>query len=57
MMGGTGHSFFKLSTKKMIITLRFKPILMSDNIIEIVNKMEEDDGLQIEWFFVTYPRN
>ena len=34
---GTGHSVFKLSTKKMIITSRCKPIPMPDDVIEVVN--------------------
>ena len=42
--GGTGHSVFKLSSKKMIITPRCKPIPMPDNVIEVVNQMGEDDG-------------
>ena len=42
--GNTGHSVFKLSSKKMIITPICKPIPMPDNVIEVVNQMEEDDG-------------
>ena len=42
--GGTGHSVFKLSTKQMIITPRCKPVLMPDNMIEVVNKMGKDEG-------------
>ena len=43
--GGTDHSVFKLSTKKLIVTLRCKPIPMPDNVIEVVNQIGEDDGL------------
>ena len=43
--GGTGHSVFKLSMKKMIITPSYKPILMPDDVIEVVNQMGEDDKL------------
>ena len=42
--GDTGHSVFKLSTKKMIVTPSCKSIHMSDNVIEIVNQMREDNG-------------
>ena len=42
--GGTGHSVFKQSTKKMIVILGCKPIPMSDDVIEVVNQMREDDG-------------
>ena len=38
---GTGHSVFKLSTKKMIVTPRCKPIPMPDDVIEVVNQMGE----------------
>ena len=31
--GGTGHSVFKLSTKKLIVTPRCEPIPMSEDII------------------------
>ena len=41
--GGKGHSVFKLSMKKMIITPRCKPIPMADNIIKVINQMGEDD--------------
>ena len=43
--GGTGHSVFKLSTKKMIITLRCEPVPMPDNVINVVNKMGEEGGM------------
>ena len=42
--GVTGHSVFKLSAKKMIITPRCKPIPMPDNVIKVVNQMRKDDG-------------
>ena len=41
---GTGHSVFKLSTKKMIVTPRCKPIPMPGDVIEVINRMGEDDG-------------
>ena len=34
---GTGQSVFKLSTKTMLITHRYKPIPMPDNVIAVVN--------------------
>ena len=37
--GSTGHLVFNLSTKKMIITPRYKPIPMLDNVIELVNQI------------------
>ena len=43
--GGTGHSVFKLSIKNMIITPRYKPIPMPDDVIEVVNQMEKDEGM------------
>ena len=41
--GGTGHSVFKLSTKAMIVTPRYKPIPipMPDDVILIVNHRKE----------------
>ena len=42
---GINHSVFKLSTKKMIIAPRCKPILMSDNIIKVVNQTRKDEGM------------
>ena len=41
---GVSHSVFKISTKKMILTPRCKPIPMPDNVIKIINQMGEDDG-------------
>ena len=43
---GTGHSVFKLATKNMIITPKCKPIPipMSDDVIQVINQMGEDDG-------------
>ena len=41
--GGIGHSVFKLSTKKLILTPRYKPILMPDNVTKVINQMGEDD--------------
>ena len=35
--GGTGHSVFKLSSKKLVVTTRWKPIPMPDGVIEVVN--------------------
>ena len=55
--GGTGHSVSKLSTKKMIITSKCKPIPMPNNVIEVVNQMEEDDGSPDGIVFVIYTRN
>ena len=43
--GGTGHSVFKLSTKKMIITPRFKRVPMPHNVIEVVDKIGKDEGI------------
>ena len=43
--GGTGHSVFKLSTKQMIITPKFKLVPMPDNVINVVNNMREDKGM------------
>ena len=43
--GGTGHSVFKLSTKQVIITPRCKPVPMPDNVINVVNKMGEEEGM------------
>ena len=43
--GGTGHSIFKLSTKKLSIPPRCKPIHMCDNVMEVVNQMREDDRI------------
>ena len=34
--GGTSNSVLKLSTKKMIITPRYKPVPMSDNMINLL---------------------
>ena len=34
---GTGHSIFKLATKKMIVTPRCKPIPMPDDVIQLIN--------------------
>ena len=42
--GGIGYSVFKLSTKKIIITPRFKPMSILDDVIKVVNQMGEDDG-------------
>ena len=36
--GGTDHSVFKLSTKKMIVTPRCKPISVPENVIKVVNQ-------------------
>ena len=41
---GTGHSVFKLATKKMIVIPRCKPIPMPDDVIEVINQVGEDDG-------------
>lgn len=41
---GTGYSVFKLSTKSMIVTPRYKPIPMPDNAIEVLNQIGENDG-------------
>ena len=35
--GSTGHSVFKLSTKKIIVTPRCKHIPIPDNVVEVVN--------------------
>ena len=55
--GGTGHSVFKLSTKKMILTPRCKPIPMPDDIIKVVNKWEKIMDRWTEYCFVIYSRN
>ena len=39
----TGHLVIKLSTKKLIVTPRCKPIFIPDNVIKVVNQMGEDD--------------
>ena len=36
---GTGHIVFKLSTKRLVTTLRCKPWPMADNIFAVVNEM------------------
>ena len=36
---GTGHSVFKLSTKKMIVPPRCKSVPMPDDVIEVINRM------------------
>ena len=43
--GGSGHSVFKLLTKEMIITPKCKPVPMSDNVINVVNKLGEEEGI------------
>ena len=43
--GGTGHSVFKLSTKKIIITPRYKPVPMPDNVIKVVNQIGKGEGM------------
>ena len=48
---GTSHSVFKLATKKMIVTLRCKPIPMPGNMIIVINQMGEDDGSPEGMFF------
>ena len=34
---GTGHSVFKLATKKMLVTPRCKPIPIPDDVIKVIN--------------------
>ena len=51
---GTGHSVFKLSTKKMIVIPRCKPIPIPDDVIEVINRMGEDDGSPEGIVFVIY---
>ena len=41
---GTGHSVFKLGTKSMIVTPKCKPIPMPNDVIQVIDQMEEDDG-------------
>ena len=41
---GNGHSVFKLVTKSMTVTPRCKPIPMPNDVIQVINKMGEDDG-------------
>ena len=41
--GGTGHSVFKVSTKKLIITPRCRPIPIPNNVIKVANQIGEDD--------------
>ena len=53
----TGNLVFKLSTKKMIITPRCKPIPMPDNVVKAVNQMGKDEGMIDRIVFVTYLRN
>ena len=36
--GGTGHSVFKFSTKQMIITPKFKPVPMPEDIIQAADE-------------------
>ena len=57
--GSTDHSVFKLSTKTMIVTPRYKTILMPDDMIAVVNQMGEDDGSLKGIFFynIIYTRN
>ena len=43
--GSTSHSVFKLSAKQMIITPRCKPVPIPDNVIDVVNKIGEDEGI------------
>ena len=40
-----GYSVLKLSTKKMIIALKCKPVPMPDNVIDTVNKKGEQEGM------------
>ena len=49
---GTGYSVFKLATKKMIVTPRCKPIPMSNDVIEVIYRMGEDDGSPEGTFFL-----
>ena len=43
--GGTGHSVFKFSTKKMIITTKCKPVPIPDDVIDVMNKMGKDEEM------------
>ena len=40
--GGTSHSVFKLSTMKMNVIPRYKPIPIPDNVIKAVNQIGVD---------------
>ena len=43
--GSTGRSVFKLSTKKMVITPKCKPVPMPNNVVDTVNKIGEQEGM------------
>ena len=43
--GGTGHSVFKLSIEKMIITPKCKPVPMPEDVIQVVNEMGRQEGM------------
>ena len=53
---GTGHSVFKLATKKILVTPRCKPIPMHNDVIKVINQMGEDDGSPEGIVFVIYTR-
>ena len=42
---GTGHIVFKLSTKRLITTLKCKPKPTAEDIVEVVNKMGKQEGM------------
>ena len=47
----TGHKVFKLSTKQILTTLKYKPVPMSDDLIEAINEMDTfTTNIQINHF-------
>ena len=42
---GTGHQVFKMSLKRLVTSLKCKPIPMPDDVIEVVNDLGIQDGM------------
>ena len=42
---GTGHQVFTLMTRRMVTTPKCKPIPISDDVIEVVNDLGEQDDM------------
>ena len=54
---GTGHQVFKLSSKQLVTSPKYKPVLMPDDVIQVVNDMGIQGGMPSGINFATYIMN